>query len=138
MDGRTFDRIVATLSGSGPRRDAVKVALAAGLSVAASRFRTPDTQAGKKKRCRKIGESCGGKHKCCNNSRSVKCQEFPVGECQDLSGFHCCGIEGARCDPHFGTPSGGGPNTFGNCSCCGPLFCGKQLNGEFRCQTEDT
>jgi hypothetical protein len=89
--------------------------------------------------CLSNGDACGsGLLPCCNASGLVRCEMFPANECSDLTGFHCCGGEGEICDPNFGTPTGGGPTTFGNCSCCSPLFCGKQLSGEFRCQAEDT
>jgi hypothetical protein len=137
VDGSTFDRIVKSLAGLAPRRGALKVAVVAGASGAASRHGLAETVA-RKRRCRRRGQKCGGRKKCCNRSGLVRCREFPVLDCKDISGLRCCGLEGASCDPDFGTPAGPSPTSFGNCSCCGPLFCGKQVDGSFRCQTEDT
>ena len=140
MGGNLFDRIAQTLVGTAPRRATVRAFAGSGLAAVAARlgFAEGDAKKRRKKRCRKIGQQCGGKRKCCNTSGLVRCEEFPVLDCQDISGFYCCGQVGAKCDPDFGTPRGPSPDTFGNCSCCDPLFCGRQTNGEFRCQIEDT
>lgn len=140
MDSSTFDRIVKMLAGIAPRRKAVRGAVGMGVATVASRLSINATEATKKrrKRCRRRGQTCGGKKKCCNKSGLVRCQEFPATECNDIFGFHCCGLEGAKCDPDFGEPTGVGPDTFGNCSCCDPLWCGRQLDESFRCQTEST
>jgi hypothetical protein len=137
MDGELFDRIAKHLAGLTPRRDAVKVVAAGGLaSVGAGLLKVHATAKKKKKnRCRKFGQTCGGKNKCCKNKGPASCQEFDNQECfgVDLSGKRCCGLEGAICNPNFGDPG-----AFGNCSCCHPLFCGQQPGGKFRCQNEDT
>jgi hypothetical protein len=143
VDATSFDRLVKALVGIVPRRVAVRVAIGTGITGVASRFGLAESAARKKKRkkkkrCRRQGQTCGGKRKCCNKSGLIQCREFPVLDCEDIAGFYCCGLEGAPCDPGFGTPAGPSPTTFGNCSCCGPLFCGEQLDGSFRCQTEDT
>jgi len=133
MDGSLFDRITKSLSGSAARRGAVKAI--AGVAVAA-RFGVEAAGAKKKHRCRKRGKTCGnGQGKCCNTSGLIRCQEFPAGECQELTGFRCCGLLGASCDPDFGTPQT--DHSFGDCSCCAPLFCGP-VGDEFRCREEDT
>jgi hypothetical protein len=133
MDARLFDRIAKALVGRAPRRQTLKLTLAGVLAATIGKI-DPDAEAkSKKKRCRKTGQTCTANHKCCNDSGLIRCREFPVQECGDLTGFHCCGLEGAICDPKFGFPG-----KFGNCSCCDPLFCGKHKHGKFRCQTEDT
>jgi hypothetical protein len=89
--------------------------------------------------CRGDDQTCGpGIGACCNASGLVRCQEFPTDQCQVLSGFSCCGIEGAPCNPNFGPPLIPTPGSFGNCSCCSPLFCGKQADESFRCQDQPT
>jgi hypothetical protein len=140
MGGSLFDRITRTLVDTAPRREAVRALAGSGLAAVAGGLGLGEVAAKKrrKKRCRRIGQHCGGKRKCCNGSGLVRCEEFPVLDCPDISGFYCCGQVGAKCDPDFGEPRGPDPETFGNCSCCSPLFCGRQTNGEFRCQIEDT
>jgi hypothetical protein len=133
MDGRYLDRIAKALAGSTPRRNTIRLSLGGVLAAAFGKI-GPDAGAkSKKKRCRKTGQACSADHKCCNDSGLIRCREFPAQECRDLTGFHCCGLEGASCDPNFGVQ-----DRFGNCSCCSPLFCGKHKHGKFRCQTEDT
>lgn len=136
MDGAGFDRLARLLAGSSPRRTAVRVAAGAGLTALVAKIGGGEAAAKKKrkKRCRRFGQTCG-KKKCCKTNGPAKCQEFANQECLGvaLSGKRCCGLEGARCDPNFGDA-----DLFGNCSCCHPLFCGQQPNGQFRCQAEDT
>jgi hypothetical protein len=147
VDSKLFDRISKSLAGLSPRRDAAKALAGTGFAAAVARYRIEITGAKKKrKRCRKIGQTCGGKKKCCNKSGLVRCRPFTNIDCDgvDLTGNRCCGLEGAPCDPNFGEPAAGGnPMTaFGNCSCCpglvSGLFCGKQSDGSFKCQTTDT
>lgn len=138
MDSLTFDRIAKALSGITPRREALRAAIGAGATAAAMKHGDISLARKKrrhKKRCRKIGQTCGGKQKCCTGAGNTLCQPFENSECfgVDLEGLRCCGTEGTRCDPTFGQPG-----AFGNCSCCSPLFCGEQMDGSFRCQTEDT
>lgn len=138
MDGVDFDRLAKLLAGSSLRRTAVRVAAGAGLTALVARFggdaAVAKNKKKRKKRCRKFGQTCG-KKKCCKTNGPAKCQQFGNQECfgVELSGKRCCGLEGARCNPNFGDPG-----LLGNCSCCHPLFCGQQPNGQFRCQTEDT
>ena len=145
MDGAFFDRITKTFADRGRRRDAFKAIAGAGVIAAGLAIDSDDVRAGRKrKHCRKIGQRCGGKKTCCNKSGLVRCEEFPADLCQNSgksAGTRCCGQAGARCDPKFGTPLADpefSPNAGGNCSCCDPLFCGKQPNGKFRCQIEST
>jgi hypothetical protein len=144
VDGRTFDRIAKALSGMVPRREAVRAVLGTGAAATAAQIGLVATAARqrrkKKVRCRKPGEVCGGKKKCCTKNGPAVCQEFSSLLCVgvDLTGTRCCGQEGAGCDPNFGTPLEMSPTSRGNCSCCSPLFCGEQTDGSFRCQTEDT
>jgi hypothetical protein len=136
LDGSTFDRIAKTLSDSAARRGTLKALAGGSLAALAGRLgRDPVEAKRRRKRCRKIGQSCGTK-KCCNKSGLVRCQDFPSNqECggfgQEITGRRCCGLVGAHCDPNFGTP-----DLFGNCSCCAHLFCG-QVGDEFRCTEED-
>ena len=144
MDGSSFDRITKLLTAINPRREAIRVLAGTGFAAVAARLGADEIEA-RKKRCRKIGQSCTGKRKCCRNDRAeVSCVEFVeprTGECfgEDLrAGFRCCGQIGHPCDPNFGDREGAG---FGNCSCCPPLFCGRKKKKDrfvFRCQAEDT
>jgi hypothetical protein len=140
MDGINFDRFARTLASPSHRRRAL-VALA-GVGLLGASVHDSDDVSGKKKkkRERKLGQTCGGKKKCSKKKGPVSCQPFPSNLCQGvaLTGNRCCGLEGSRCDPTFGTPIDVSPISGGNCSCCEQLFCGKQLSGEFRCQVEDT
>jgi hypothetical protein len=142
MDGKSFDRITRLLATINPRREAIRVLAGTGFAAVAARLGA-DGATGKK-RCRNIGQSCGARKRCCNESGLVRCEEFPANRCQNSgkpTGKRCCGQVGARCDPEFGTPIENpidSPNSRGNCSCCDPLYCGKQANGKFRCQIEDT
>lgn len=147
MDSRTFDRIAKALSGVSPRREAIRAALGSGAAATAAQLGSPTSSAKnrrknkkKKDRCRKIGETCGGKQRCCSSAGNTLCQAFDNSECLgiELDGFRCCGTEGTRCDPNFGERASMNPINHGNCSCCGNLFCGQQMDGSFRCQTEDT
>ena len=144
MDGSIFDRLVKNLADRAPRRETMRAIVGGGLAVAASQLAIDDSAAKKKrkrkKKLRKLGQTCGGKQKCSQKQGDAVCQEFANVQCQgvDLSGDRCCGLEGTICDPNFGTPIDISPTSGGNCSCCEPLFCGKQPTGEFRCQTEDT
>jgi len=142
MDGHTFDRLARALAGSTARRAAMKALAGGGLAVAGATAGVHDGDAKKKKkRCRKPGQACGGQKKCCKDKGPTVCQDFPPTFCKgvDLTGNRCCGLEGAKCNPNFGTPIENMiPTSVGNCSCCDPLYCGKQANGEFRCQVEDT
>ncbi len=143
MDGTTFDRFVKALAGSVPRRAAVKALAGGGLAAAGATagVHELDAKNKKKKRCRKPGQTCGGQKKCCKDKGATVCQDFSSSLCLGvtLSGNRCCGLEGTICDPGFGTPVEIDPiNAVGNCSCCDPLFCGKQLDGKFRCQVEVT
>ena len=135
MDGRHLDRIAKSLARSAARRETLKASLG-GLLAAA--FGTAGLEAeAKKKRCTKRRHLCEGKAKCCGDR--IRCKDFPQQECQGVDlppGKRCCGIEGASCDPHFGVSTGG--NSRGNCDCCGPLWCGKQNDGKYRCQPEGT
>jgi hypothetical protein len=146
MDGSHFDRITKSLIAHTPRRGAIRALAGAAVASVAARLGFEET-AGKhkhkhRKRCRKIGQTCGGKKKCCTKAGPARCLPFPSNfECQgvDLNGKRCCGQVGARCDPNFGLRTGNDPSvSFGNCSCCDQLWCGKQPNGEFRCQEEST
>ena len=145
MDGSIFDRLVKNLSNRAPRRETLRIILSGGLVAAASRMSADDSAAKKKhkhkKTERKLGQTCGGKQKCSQKQGTAVCQEFANSTCQgvDLSGDRCCGLEGTICDPNFGTPIEPMPiDAVGNCSCCDPLFCGKQPDGKFRCQVEPT
>jgi hypothetical protein len=143
MDSKLFDRISKALADISPRRDAAKALAGTGFAAAVARYRADQTGAKnkkKKKRCRKIGQTCGGRKKCCNKSGHVKCQSFPHRDCigTDLTGRRCCGLERAPCDPNFGEPLNQEPTSFGNCSCCLGFFCGKQLDDSFKCQSDDT
>jgi hypothetical protein len=136
MDGRHFDRITRSLADSAPRRAAIKAAAGATLAAALASVGSI-ADAKKKKRCRKVSQTCGssskkGRRKCCNKSGLVRCEAFPTTTCPTLSGFYCC--------PNFGPPLGPPEDegSRGNCSCCDPLFCGEQSDGSFRCQTEET
>lgn len=142
MDAPRFDRLVRSLSDSLFRRDALRALAGGGVVVAAG---TPDDDAaaGKKKkhkRCKKPGAACGGRKKCCQGGGTALCQPFNNTLCQgvDLTGNRCCGVEGTICDPNFGTPLVPTEGSHGNCSCCAGLYCGKQTDGSFRCQTEET
>ena len=141
MDDAIFDRLAKLLAGSSLRRNAVRVTAGAGLTALVARLgdQVVAKKKKKKERCRKFGEVCG-KKKCCTDKGPASCQEFPSALCQgvSLSGNRCCGLEGAICNPNFGTPIDISPISGGNCSCCEPLFCGQQPGGRFRCQTEDT
>jgi hypothetical protein len=145
MDSNAFDRLARAFSGIAPRRNAVQAAIGAGIAASVSRVGSAGVAAKKKRkrRCRKPGERCGGKHKCCDKSGPTRCATFDSFLCSGVSlgGRRCCGQEGARCDPTFGDPIEDpvdSPNSVGNCSCCEPLYCGEQPNGQFRCQEEDT
>ena len=160
MDRNLFDRIARALADSAPRREAVRAFAATSLAVVAAKLGADDAagkrshkKRRKKKRrtnsnaqpvppaetCRGDDQTCGtGIGACCNTSGLVRCQEFPAEQCQILSGFYCCGIEGALCNPNYGPPRIPTPGSFGNCSCCNPLFCGKQTDESFRCQAEPT
>ena len=140
MGSRLFDRITKTLADAGSRRNAVKAITGVGLAAVTTKLGVNDASAS----CQKIGETCGHHKRCCNKSGLVRCEDFPTSRClhpHKPAGKRCCGQEGARCDPKFGDPlepSDVSPNARGNCSCCDPLYCGKQPDGKFRCQTEDT
>lgn len=142
MDGASFDQITRTLTSRSLRRNALKALAGGGLALALTAG--PDriiSAKRRRKRCRKAGATCGGQKKCCSKGGPLVCQPFisPLCEGVDLIGNRCCGLEGAKCDPTFGTslpPHDTGAH--GNCSCCAPLYCGEQLDGEFRCQVEVT
>jgi hypothetical protein len=140
MDASRFDHLVRSLSDRLLRRDALRALAGGGVVLAAST--AADDAAGKKKRkrCRKPGQTCGGRKKCCQGDGAALCQAFNNTLCQGVtrSGNACCGVEGTICDPDLGTPLGTTPGQHGNCSCCADLFCGEQLDGSFRCQTEQT
>jgi hypothetical protein len=143
MDGTLFDRVVKSLADAGHRRNAVKTLAGAGLAAVTTKFGA-DNATASQNTCQNIGQRCGGSKICCNTSGLVSCENFPTSLCVHPgkpAGTRCCGQEGARCDPKFGTPLEPhkvSPNARGNCSCCDPLFCGKQNDGKFRCQVEDT
>ena len=143
MDGTLFDRIAKTLAQAEPRRNAVKALAGVGLAAVTIKLGADNTSA-HRQRCQNIGQTCGGDKICCNKSGLVRCENFPTSLCVDPgkpAGTRCCGQEGARCDPKFGkqlVPRKFSRTSRGNCSCCDPLYCGKQIDGEFRCQTEDT
>ena len=140
MDASLFDCITKSLADAGSRRNAVKAFVGAGLAAVSTRLGVNDASA----RCQKIGQRCGGNKQCCNESGLVRCENFPTPLCVDPgkpAGTRCCGQEGARCDPKFGkqlVPRKFSQTSRGNCSCCDPLYCGKQSDGKFGCQTEDT
>lgn len=138
MIGPGFDRLTRRLAARAPRRETIATLAAAGWTLVGGR--PGDQAAAKSRRCRTFGQRCGGKHKCCAKKGPASCQPFPSSLCKgvDRTGDRCCGMEGAVCDPQFGMPIDISPTSGGNCSCCEPLFCGKQPDGMFRCQTEDT
>ncbi|MBL8126487.1 MAG: hypothetical protein JNM64_02545 [Chloroflexia bacterium] len=141
MDALRFDRLVRSLSDRLFRRDALRALVGGGVVVAAGA--ADDAAARKKKRpkrCRKPGATCGPRKKCCQGDGSTLCQAFANPLCQgvDLTGNRCCGVEGTICDPEFGTSLIQTDGSHGNCSCCADLYCGEQLDGSFRCQTEET
>lgn len=141
MDAVRFDRLVRSLSDRLFRRDALRALVGGGAIVAAGA--ADDAAARKKKRprrCRKPGGACGPRKKCCQGDGATLCQAFDNPLCQGvgLLGNVCCGVEGTVCDPDFGTPLAQTPGSHGNCSCCTGLYCGKQTDGSFRCQTEET
>lgn len=142
MDGASFDRIARTLSSPSLRRTALKALAGGGLALAATHTPERITSAKRRhKRCRKAGQTCGNQKKCCGKNGPLVCQPFTSTLClgETLGGNRCCGLEGAKCDPTFGLPQEPmDPGSRGNCSCCAPLFCGMQLEGEFRCQVEVT
>lgn len=141
MDASRFDRLIRTISDRVLRRQALR-ALAGGSVVLAAGVADKDAAEGKnkRKRCRKPGGACGGRKKCCQGKGAVLCQEFsnPLCEGVSLTGNRCCGVEGTVCDPEFGTSLTPTEGSHGNCSCCAGLYCGKQTDGSFRCQTEET
>ncbi len=109
MDGNRFDRITKTLI----RREAVRALAASGLAAIAARIGFAETGAKKKeKRCRRQGQTCGGRKKCCSNK--TKCQDITKPGCAQVVGKRCCGLEGAVCS-----------NDDGNmhCDCCDGFFC---------------
>lgn len=140
MDALRFDRLVRSLSDRLLRRDALRALVGGGVVVAAG---AADADARKKKRpkrCKKPGGACGPRKKCCQGEGATLCQAFanPLCDGVDLTGNRCCSVEGSLCDPEFGTPLAKTPGSHGNCSCCANLYCGKQTDGSFRCQTEET
>lgn len=139
MDAPRFDRLVRSLSDRLLRRDALRALVGGGAVLAAG---AADDAAGKKKRrrCRQPGATCGGRKKCCQGNGATLCQAFnnPLCVGVGLLGNVCCGVEGTICDPNFGTPLIQTDGSHGNCSCCAGLYCGKQTDGAFRCQTEET
>lgn len=131
MNGNVFDRITRSLAGSSPRREVVRIFAGSGLSALAARLGSDEASAKrKKKRCRRRQQACGGRKKCCNTSGLVRCQDFPTSKCLGLTGRHCCGVEGARCDLNA--------SEFGNCDCCGEEFFCVPENGGGRCRSEAT
>ncbi len=141
MDAPRFDRLVRSLSDRLLRRDALRALAGGGVALAAGSA-DDEASAGKKKRkrCRKPGAACGGRQKCCQDDGAALCQAFANTLCRgvDRTGNRCCGADGTICDPDFGTPLAKTPGSHGNCSCCNGLYCGKQPDGAFRCQTEET
>ena len=114
MDGTRFDRLIKALVARGHRRDALKALAGTGL-VAITTHPDDDAAAKQgKKRCRKRGQTCGGKKKCCD--KKDKCRSSGNPECL-LTSSYCCGIEGAPC-------SKDDPSGLGVCECCGGLHCG--------------
>jgi hypothetical protein len=146
VDGSAFDRIIKNLADRAPRRETLRAIAGGGFAAALSQFGAGEPIAAKKKHHRKkkkvgLGKTCGGRKQCSQEDGPAVCQDFASTTCTgvDLSGNRCCGLEGALCDPDFGDPIEPDPITaVGNCSCCDPLFCGKQPDGEFRCQVEPT
>ena len=126
MAGTLFNRIAATLAERAPRRETVK-AFAGSSLAAVSAAIGMDGAGAKKKKCRKLRKSCGGKKKCCGQgSGLIVCREFPGEECDTQSGRRCCGLEGAECN-----------NDFGHCDCCPGFFC-SGITGFGSCQEEPT
>lgn len=128
MDGNAFDRITKKMTGSAPRRQAVRTIAGAGLAAVVSRVGIDSVDA--KRRCRKRLKTCGGKKKCCNNSGFIKCGEVvdtSKPQCEGFSGRYCCGQDGAACDPELG-----------NCDCCGELFCWPYSEELSLCRSEAT
>jgi hypothetical protein len=123
-----FDRIARILTGIAPRRDAVKAMAASGLATVTTRREDAAAKSHHRKRCRKRGESCGGKKKCCNKPDRVKCGR-PTPACEER-GKHCCGTEGASCHK---TES----NNSGACECCEGMVCVPE-GKTFRCKPEGT
>ncbi|MFT4040046.1 MAG: hypothetical protein QM692_17840 [Thermomicrobiales bacterium] len=159
MDASQFDRLARTLADPLLRRQAVRTlagALAGGVALTAgaateTAARKKKHRKSKKKRkttttttpppCRQPGEDCADATTCCQTGGMTVCRPFLNTQCTGvaLTGNRCCGVEGTVCDPTFGTPLiPMSPNSHGNCSCCAELFCGEQLDGSFRCQTEPT
>lgn len=154
MDPAHFDRLARTVADPLLRRQALR-ALTGALALTAGA--ATETAARKKKHrkkkkhkttttttpppCRQPGEECADAAACCQTSGTTVCQPFLNTQCMGvaLTGNRCCGVEGTLCNPAFGTPLiPMSPNSHGNCSCCAELFCGEQLDGSFRCQTEPT
>jgi hypothetical protein len=123
MDGTLRVRLARVVAGSLPRRATAKVLAGGGLAAAIARFgRSAGEARRKKRRCRKRGQTCGGKKKCCDRSGLVVCREFPTTFCPDRSGRRCCGLDGAGCSRD---------NPVGrHCDCCDGFGC----NLEGRCQ----
>jgi hypothetical protein len=141
MDGSIFDRMTKTLANPGSRRAAAATFTATGIAAISTRLGGGGDAGAKKKRCRRIGQSCGDRKKCCNTSGLVRCEEFPSTFCVGSgkpAGLRCCSQVGATCDPKFGDDKVGSETSGGNCSCCDPLFCGKQPSGKYKCQIEST
>ena len=124
MDGNRFDRLTRTLIASLPRRGAVKALAAPSLAAVSARLGAVEIEAGKKRRCRKHGRSCGGKKKCCGNK--LKCQNITKPECDHVTGKRCCGLGNAVCD-----------NANGHCDCCDGYFC-SGIIGQGLCQSTPT
>lgn len=142
MDALRFDRLVRSLSNYLLRRDALRALVGGGVAVVAGTANEADAARKKKqpRRCRKPGGACGGRKKCCQGKGTALCQPFNNPLCQGvgLLGNVCCGADGTICDPDFGMPLIPTEGSHGNCSCCAGLYCGKQTDGSFRCQTEET
>jgi hypothetical protein len=108
MDESRFDawtrrRFGATVSG----------ALTALISLAGVNDSEAKKKRKKKKRCRKLGKTCGGKRKCCG---SLPCETI-----DGLSGKRCCHQSGESCS--------------GEEDCCGFLFCN---SGSGLCDVPDS
>ncbi len=126
MDGNRFDRLTRTLVANLPRRGAVKALAAASIATLSAKLGAVEIEAGKKRRCRKLGRPCGGKKKCCGNK--LKCQNITKPECDHITGKRCCGLAGAICSNDPG---------HNHCDCCDGFFC-SGTSGQGQCQSTPT
>jgi hypothetical protein len=95
MDASHFDYLARSLIGASSRRDLLRGAATTAVGLVTLQFHG-DAGAKKrhkrKKRCRKLGQSCGtsGERKCCRRD-GVICNDF------SLDRFRCCKADGESC-----------------------------------------